>query len=65
MRKSIVKTPLLTLRNDLRYLLVSLPQEMQDLSINPFLTNVPPTEKPGSWFLLAKSLESTCGRGTF
>ena len=32
---------------------------------NPFLTNVPLTDKPGSWFLLAKCLKNTCGRVTF
>ena len=30
---------------------------------NPFLTNVPLMQKPGSWFLLAKCLKNTCGRG--
>ena len=29
---------------------------------NPFLTNVPFIDKPGSWFLLAKCLKNTCGR---
>ena len=33
--------------------------------INPFLTNVPFTDKPGSWFLLAKCLKNTCRRVTF
>ena len=32
---------------------------------NPFLTNVPLMDKPGSWFLLAKCLKNTCGRVTF
>ena len=29
--------------------------------LNPFSTNVPLMDKPGSWFLLAKCLENTCG----
>ena len=33
--------------------------------VNPSLTNVPFTDKPGSWFLLAKCLKNTCGRVTF
>ena len=33
--------------------------------INPFSTNVPLIDKPGSWFLLAKCLKYTCGRVTF
>ena len=33
--------------------------------INLFSTNVPLTDKPGSWFLLAKCLKNTCGRVTF
>ena len=33
--------------------------------INPFSTNVPVMNKPGSWFLLAKCLKNTCGRVTF
>ena len=33
--------------------------------VNPFSTNVPVKDKPGNWFLLAKSLKSTCGRVTF
>ena len=33
--------------------------------INPFSINVPLTDKPGSWFLQAKSLKNTCGRVTF
>ena len=32
---------------------------------DPFSTNVPLTDKPGSWFLLAKLLKNTCGRVTF
>ena len=32
---------------------------------NPFSTNVPLMQKPGSWFLLAKYLKNTCGRVTF
>ena len=32
---------------------------------NPFLTNVPLMDKPGSWFFLAKCLKNTCGRVTF
>ena len=35
------------------------------LKFNPFSTNVPLTDKPGSWFLLAKCLKNTCGRVTF
>ena len=34
-------------------------------SLNPFSTNVPLTDKPGSWFLLARCLKNTCGRVTF
>ena len=30
-----------------------------------FSTNVPLTDKPGSWFLLAKCLKNNCGRVTF
>ena len=33
--------------------------------LNPFLTNVTLTDKPGSWFLLAKYLKNICGRVTF
>ena len=33
--------------------------------LNPFSTNVPFMDKPGSWFLLAKCLKNTCGRVTF
>ena len=33
--------------------------------VNPFLTNVPFTDKPVSWFLLAKCLKNTCARVTF
>ena len=33
--------------------------------INQFSTNVPLTDKPGDWFLLAKYLKNTCGRVTF
>ena len=29
--------------------------------LNPFSTNVPLMDKPGSWFLLAKCLKNTCG----
>ena len=29
--------------------------------INPFTTNVPLTDKPGGWFLIAKCLKNTCG----
>ena len=32
---------------------------------NPFPTNVPLTDKPGSWLLLAKCLKNTCGRVAF
>ena len=45
------------------------PVVLQKLSkgffINLFSTNVPLTDKPGSWFLLAKCLKNTCGRVTF
>ena len=34
-------------------------------TLNPFSTNVPLTDKPGSWFSLAKWLKKTCGRVTF
>ena len=30
---------------------------------NPFSTNAPLMNKPGNWFLLAKCLKNTCGRG--
>ena len=33
--------------------------------VNPSLTNVPFTDKPGNLFLLAKCLKNTCGRVTF
>ena len=33
--------------------------------LNPCSTNVPFTDKPGSWFLLAKCLKYTCGKVTF
>ena len=39
-------------------------QDLPVIFINPFWTNVPLTDKPGSWFLLAKCLKSTCGRVT-
>ena len=32
---------------------------------NPSLTNVPFTDKPGSWFLLAKCLKNSCRRVIF
>ena len=35
------------------------------IQINPFSTNVPLTDKPGSWFLPAKCLKNTYGRVTF
>ena len=35
------------------------------ITFNPFSTNVPFMDKPGSWFLLAKCLKNTCGRVTF
>ena len=40
---------------------------MKDMNfkINPFLTNIPLTDKPGSLFSLAKCLENTCGWVTF
>ena len=38
---------------------------MPNSLINPSSTNVPPMQKPGSWFLLAKYLKNTCGRVTF
>ena len=45
------------------------PVVLQKLSkgffINLFSTNVPLTDKPGSWFLLAKCLKNTCGKETF
>ena len=31
------------------------------LVINQFLTNVPLTDEPGSWFLQAKCSKNTCG----
>ena len=34
-------------------------------SFNTFSTYVPITDKPGSWFLLAKCLENTCERVSF
>ena len=34
-------------------------------SINPFSTNVPLMDKPGSWLLLTKCLKNTCGRVKF
>ena len=40
-------------------------ESMIVITIKPFLTNVPLTGKPGSWFLLAKCLKNTCGRVTF
>ena len=33
-------------------------------AINLFSINVPLTDKPGSWFLLAKCLKNTCGKIT-
>ena len=33
--------------------------------LNPFSTNAPFMDKPGSWFLLVKCLKNTCGRVTF
>ena len=33
--------------------------------LNPFLGNVPLTDKLGNWFLLAKCLKNTCGDVTF
>ena len=33
--------------------------------INPFSTNAPFVNKPGSWFLLAKYVKNTCGIKTF
>ena len=38
---------------------------MNSFFLNPFSTNVPFTDKPGSWFLLAKCLKNTCRRMTF
>ena len=36
-----------------------------NIIINPFSTNAPLTDKPGTWFLLAKCLKNACGRVTF
>ena len=33
--------------------------------VNPFSANVPLTDKPGSWLLLAKCLKNNCGGVTF
>ena len=33
--------------------------------LNPFLGNVPLTDKLGNWFLVAKCLKNTCGEVTF
>ena len=35
------------------------------INFNPFSTNVPHADKPGSWVLLAKCLRNTCGKVTF
>ena len=35
------------------------------IDINPFSTNVPFTDKPVSWFLLAKCLKNIFGKVTF
>ena len=35
-----------------------------NIILNPFSTNVPLMDKPGSWFFLAKCLENTCGTVT-
>ena len=44
---------------------VVLQKLLKGFFINLFSTNVPLTDKPGSWFLLAKCLKNTCGRETF
>ena len=36
-----------------------------NMQINSFSINFPLTDKPGSWFLLAKSLKNTCESVTF
>ena len=38
---------------------------LQKYLLNPFSTNVPIMDKPGSWFLLVKCLKNICGRATF
>ena len=44
---------------------VVLQKLLKGFFINLFSTNVPLTDKPGSWFLLAKCLKNTCGKETF
>ena len=44
--------------------LIILRHEIHQNYINPFSTNVPLPDKPGSWFLLAKCLKNTSGRVT-
>ena len=39
--------------------------DSNNMVLNLFSTNVPLTDKPGNWFLLAKCLKNTCGRVTF
>ena len=55
------------LENDaaLSYALLFFPLAALDNLFNPFSTNVLITDKPGSWFLLAKCLKNTCRRVTF
>ena len=35
------------------------------LNVKPFSTNVPPMQKPGRRFFLAKCVKNNCGRATF
>ena len=60
------------LEEDVKPKLISQPnhakQKVNDKAtskLNPFSTNVPLTDKPGSWFLLAKCLKNKCGRAIF
>ena len=59
-----------SLYNKLKFSLwsINLTQNSVNLTqnlINPFSTNVPFMDKPGSCFLLAKCLKNICGRVTF
>ena len=55
----------LSLLKCLHYYFALLPENVSKNIINPFLTNVRLTDKPGSWFLIEKCLKNTCERVTF
>ena len=46
------------------YDIIIIPFSAPSSNLNPFSTNVPSTDKPGSYFLPSKHLKNNCGRVT-